>query len=176
MKRRTFLARAGQAAALTALPRKELLGEDSFAALLTTREEETLAAVLEVLLPQSADSPGAADIGALGYILSVLTDSEVEESERIFLAKGVARLETFSKEQTKQSFTASEGNARGELLQAFVKSGDGESWVSNLLTYCLEAMFGDPVYGINRDEKGWKWVEHHPGFPRPPKRRWYRNV
>ena len=38
-----------------------------------------------------------------------------------------------------------------------------------ILTYLLQALLTDPVYGGNPNGVGWKWLHHQPGFPRPPK-------
>jgi len=176
MKRRTFLARAGQAAALSAVPGGTLGRQSALASPLSAKEEEVLDAVLQELLPNSEDSPGAVDIGATGYLLTIITDPAVDESDRSFITKGISRIEEFSREKTGSSFAATKGKAREKLLREFVSEGNGESWVSTLITYSLEALFGDPIYGINRDEVGWKWIGHHPGFPRPPKRKWYRDL
>jgi hypothetical protein len=33
----------------------------------------------------------------------------------------------------------------------------------------------DPVYGGNRERRGWEWLAHQPGYPRPPPgKTWYR--
>ena len=32
----------------------------------------------------------------------------------------------------------------------------------------VEGFFADPVYGGNSNGIGWAWLEHQPGFPRPP--------
>jgi len=36
-----------------------------------------------------------------------------------------------------------------------------------LLTYILEALLTDPVYGGNPNGIGWTWLQHQPGFPTP---------
>jgi hypothetical protein len=30
-------------------------------------------------------------------------------------------------------------------------------------------MLYDPIYGINKEQAGWSWLEHQPGLPRPNK-------
>ena len=42
-----------------------------------------------------------------------------------------------------------------------------EQWLSRLIYYTLEAMLGDPIYGGNTEEIGWKSVLHVKGEPRP---------
>ena len=40
-------------------------------------------------------------------------------------------------------------------------------WLSTLITYTLEALLSDPLYGGNTNGIGWKWLGHDPGNPRP---------
>ncbi len=64
---------------------------------------------------------------------------------------------------------------REALLRRIEQSRAGGNWLSLLLTYLLEALLADPVYGGNPDAIGWRWLEHQPGFPTPPAdRTWYR--
>ena len=48
----------------------------------------------------------------------------------------------------------------------------GHAWLKKMLSFVLEAFFGDPAHGGNPDEVAWKWAGHKPGFPRPPKAGW----
>ena len=49
------------------------------------------------------------------------------------------------------------------------------NWLSLLLTYLLEALLADPVYGGNPGGIGWQWLAHQPGFPTPPAdKTWYK--
>ena len=56
---------------------------------------------------------------------------------------------------------------QNEILVKIEKSSFGESWLSLILYYLIEALLLDPVYGGNPNGIGWKWLEHQPGFPRP---------
>jgi gluconate 2-dehydrogenase gamma chain len=48
--------------------------------------------------------------------------------------------------------------------------------LSLLLYYIFEALLSDPVYGGNPGGIGWQWLEHQPGFPRPPADKIYGNL
>ena len=39
--------------------------------------------------------------------------------------------------------------------------------MNRVLSYILEALATDPIYGGNTNEIGWDWLEHQPGMPRP---------
>jgi gluconate 2-dehydrogenase gamma chain len=60
-------------------------------------------------------------------------------------------------------------------LREIEQSRAGRNWLSLLLTYLLEALLADPVYGGNPDGIGWTWLEHQPGYPAPPRdKSWYK--
>ena len=60
-------------------------------------------------------------------------------------------------------------------MRQIEQSRAGRNWLSLLLTYVLEALLADPVYGGNPDGIGWQWLEHQPGYPRPPAdKSWYK--
>ena len=52
----------------------------------------------------------------------------------------------------------------------------GKNWLSLLLYYLFEALLADPAYGCNPDGVGWQWLEHQPGFPRPPPDKIYTHI
>jgi hypothetical protein len=35
-----------------------------------------------------------------------------------------------------------------------------------MMRYIFEAMLGDPIYGANKHEAGWKWLAFEGGKPR----------
>ena len=74
-------------------------------------------------------------------------------------------------EEAKRLFGASymqlSSKSRQEVLAFVAKTQWGESFIETILTYLFEALLGDPIYGINKDEVGWKWLHHTPGLPRP---------
>ncbi len=136
---------------------------------------KTLAAVQEHLFPAAQDGPGAADIGAIVYLRNTLENPAADGEDREFIFKGVGWLNELSSEQHQRPFTALDEAARETLLRETEQSRTGRNWLSLLLTYLLEALLADPVYGGNRERIGWEWLEHQPGFPTPPPdKTWYR--
>ncbi|MEE8342688.1 MAG: gluconate 2-dehydrogenase subunit 3 family protein, partial [Gammaproteobacteria bacterium] len=72
-------------------------------------------------------------------------------------------------------FTALNEQERETVLREIEQSRAGRNWLSTLLTYLLEALLADPVYGGNPNGIGWQWLEHQPGYPLPPKdKAWHR--
>jgi gluconate 2-dehydrogenase gamma chain len=173
--RRAFLlgggAAAATAAALLGLPpalRKELTRETAFV-LFSARQGETVIAVQEHLFPHLPDSPGAVDINALAYLEQAITAPGIDPDTRNVIVNGVGRLQDACRERFDILFDEASFEQREPLLRYLAdETRWGRAWLSLLMYYILEALLSDPVYGGNPDEIGWRWLEHRPGFPRPP--------
>ncbi|MFN8389496.1 MAG: gluconate 2-dehydrogenase subunit 3 family protein [Bdellovibrionota bacterium] len=175
MKRRTFLALGAQAAIVASTASAAPSVRAAAKGFLAQSEERLLGAVLEILLPHGDDgSPGASDLHALEYILTVLNDPEIDETDKSTIQEGLIALDRFTRGKRGRSFADLSIKDQQSTFEDFVEDGDGEDFASMLLSYLMEALFGDPSYGVNTDESGWRWINHHPGFPRPPGPKWYR--
>ena len=173
--RRTFLLRGGAAlatvAALAGLPyalHRNLTRETSFV-LFSSHQLEALSAVQEHLFPKDADSPGAADINAAAYLETAITAPGIDPDTRNTVVNGLGRLQDASRERFDGPFNSLNDELREQLLRYLAdQTRWGRAWLSLLMYYLFEALLSDPVYGGNPDEIGWRWLEHQPGFPRPP--------
>ncbi|MEN8217402.1 MAG: gluconate 2-dehydrogenase subunit 3 family protein [Pseudomonadota bacterium] len=160
MDRRTFLIQTTGTIAAMSTP--SLAASTS----LTPDEWQTLAAVQEHLFPSEPDSPGAKDINATAYLDFVLAPVERE-----FIKNGVLQLEKMAQSIEGKQFIALSSEQRERLLRRFETKG--KRWISTILRYILEALLTDPIYGGNPNAIGWKWLDHQPGFPRPPANKRY---
>jgi gluconate 2-dehydrogenase gamma chain len=133
----------------------------------------TLASVQDQLFPSEKDSPGAKEINAVLYLRNIISNPTIDQEEKEFILNGVKWLNDLSLEQHELLFTQLSDTERSKMLHQIMKTKAGRKWISKLLTYIFEALLGDPVYGGNPDGIGWKWLNHHPGFPRPPKHKRY---
>ena len=173
--RRTFLLRGGAAiataAALAGLPyalRKGLTQETSFV-LFTDEQRRLVSAVQEHLFPKEPDSPGAADIHAAAYLEWAITTPGIDPDTKNTIVNGVGRLQDASRERFEIPFIGLDDAQREVLLRYLAdKTRWGRAWLSLVLYYIFEALLSDPAYGSNPDEIGWRWLQHQPGFPRPP--------
>jgi gluconate 2-dehydrogenase gamma chain len=163
MDRRTFLIQTTGTIAAMSTP--SLAASTS----LTPDEWQTLAAVQEHLFPSEPDSLGAKDINATAYLQFVL--AELEQVDREFIKKGVVQLEKMAQTIEGKQFIALSSEQREHLLRRF--ETNGKQWISTILRYILEALLTDPIYGGNPNAIGWKWLDHQPGFPRPPANKRY---
>ncbi len=175
LDRRKFLKRGGAAVvaatALAGLPfalRKEMTEETSFV-FFSSQQKQTLTALQEHLFPKGPDSPGATDIGAAAYLEWAITVPESDPDTRNTIVNGISRLHDATIERFDTAFVRLEFMQKEQLLRYLAdETRWGRVWLSMVLTYIFEALLSDPVYGGNPDQVGWRWLEHQPGFPRPP--------
>jgi gluconate 2-dehydrogenase gamma chain len=128
----------------------------------------TIAAVQQHMLPSGSKSPGANDIHALDYLRNMIAMPDVSEAEREFMLNGPGWLNEVTQKKYQQDFVELDTESRELALRQVETSRAGERWLSKILTYLLEALLSDPVYGGNAGTIGWQWLQHQPGFPRPP--------
>jgi len=128
----------------------------------------TIAAVQDHLLPSEPDAPGAREVNATAYLDRTLADPGFDSDIKGFILDGIGWLEELAEAWEGRPFSRIAPARREDLLRRIASSGPGERWLSNLITYCLEALLADPLYGGNPDGIGWKWLGHDPGQPRPP--------
>jgi gluconate 2-dehydrogenase gamma chain len=127
----------------------------------------TFAAVHEVLFPADGNGPSAQDIQATHYLQLVVQTKGFDADERRFILEGIDWLDQFQREQKKPPFMTLTVSQRDEVLRAIASSTAGDRWLNVIMSYVLEALLSDPVYGGNPQGIGWQWLQHQPGFPRP---------
>ena len=128
---------------------------------------KTLAAVQEVLFPAGENIPGASDIGATVYLYNAIENPNADGEDKDFIFRGIGWLDELTRDQHKKTFVQLSTIQQDGIIHQIVKSRAGRNWVSMLLSYTLEALLADPVYGGNKNGTGWKWLQHQPGYPTP---------
>ena len=131
----------------------------------------TLSSVQEHLFPAGdvldQHSPGAKDIAALRFLRNMLEAPDTEAEEKSFILNGVNWLNDLSVKNHQTKFIELSPVNKEKVLRQIETSNAGYRWLSLMMGYLIEALLSDPVYGGNRDQQGWKWLEHIPGFPTP---------
>ena len=133
----------------------------------------TLAVVQLHLFPQDGNGPGAQDIRATEYLHWVVAASGMDAEEREFILNGVDWLNGVAAQRFNATFKKLEPAQREQVLRKVAASEAGENWLATLLLYIFEALLCAPAYGANPNEVGWRWLQHQPGFPLPPKDKLY---
>ena len=131
-----------------------------------TTSRETIDVVQNDLFPKAKEL----GINTSNYLNKVvLHHSRISQEDKQFLKNGVKWLNETAVEMYKESYTKLPAHKRQEVLNAISQTEWGESWMYNMMTYIFEAMLGDPIYGGNNSEAGWKWLAFSGGLPRPTK-------
>jgi gluconate 2-dehydrogenase gamma chain len=138
---------------------------------MTDPEFAVLSAAVDRVLPRDEDV-GALDAGVPEYIDRALTTHALAEKREGFVS-GLAALDRASKRRFKVGFVEATAPQRDEVLTVFKngKQGSGEARFWELLiALTFEGFLGDPSYGGNRDQVGWKMlgfslVDHTPADP-----------
>lgn len=135
----------------------------------------TLNAVMAHLLPAGEGIPGAEQIHAIVYLHRTLTTPGADAGERERMLAGAERVNALAQADYGKAFQLLDGDQREAVLRKLEGQSGGQRWLSSLLSFVLEALLADPVYGGNPDGIGWAWLQHQPGYPRPPADKlWYR--
>jgi len=113
--------------------------------------------------------PKAQELGidTSSYLSIVFHHSRISKEDITFLKNGVKWLNEEALKLHKTSYTKLLTTQREEVLKNIVDTKWGENFLYNVMNYLFEAMFGDPIYGSNNKESGWKWLEFQGGEPRP---------
>lgn len=136
---------------------------------------QTIAAVQQHLFPAGEESPGAGDFRAIVYLHNSIENPAADGEDKTFIVNGAGWLNDLSRDRYQRSFTSLDEPERETVLRKIEQSKAGRNWLSLLLTYLLEALLADPVYGGNPGGIGWQWLEHQPGYPTPPEdKSWFK--
>lgn len=125
----------------------------------TDAEWKTLCAAVDRVLPRDED-PGALDANVPEYIDRMLQTEALAQMKQNFVP-GLAALDRRAQRMFKVPFAEATAAQQDELLTLFKngpeKSGEAR-WYEILVVLSLEGFLGDPSYGGNRGEVGWKLV------------------
>jgi len=148
---------AGAALALGAMPKfaaahdhaKRTKGTDRKLTTFSEAESKELDAICECLIPGDEEGPGAREAGALFAIDYVLTHFEPELQPKF--RKALTDLAT---EAAPQKFSDLPAERQIEILKKY-ETTEGFNLLRN---YTIFGFLGDPSYGGNIDDMGWKYI------------------
>lgn len=123
----------------------------------TNEEWATLTAAVDRVLPKDED-PGALEANVPEYIDRMLQTSQLEQMKSNFVP-GLAALDRRAHGMFKLPFAQCSASQQDELITIFKNSPEksGEArWYEILVVLTMEGFLGDPSYGGNQGEVGWK--------------------
>jgi gluconate 2-dehydrogenase gamma chain len=125
-----------------------------------------VAALTERIMPDAPGKPGARAAGVLNYIDLALAGAYADQQD--FYRRGLMQLDDYCHATYKRGFAALTPAQQDDVVGALAAGkADGftfpsaQAFFRTLRTHTMEGMFGDPVYGGNRDFAGWQLI----GFP-----------
>ncbi len=101
------------------------------------------------------------------YINIILNHSRVTTEDKMFIRNGVQWLNEEAVKMYQKTYVALDSKKRQSVLRVIAKERWGESWIERMLSYIMEAVFSDKVYGVNPQESGQKWLGFSKGLPSP---------
>ena len=140
-----------------------------------TEDEVLLHNILNILFPKNP-GPDIDTIHTLQHIRTYLNDQNEDPDEQKFLLNGIMWTRETSQELFQKDFSQLHDKERLQLVKKLTKETWGNSWLSKLLSLNFEALLLDPIYHVNEQEAGWKWLQHTPGIPRPNKLNKYPEI
>lgn len=130
-----------------------------------TTMQDTLTLLHHDLFPKAEEL----SIETASYVSVILHHERVTKEDKTFLKNGVKWLNEEAVSMHEKTYTKLLKAQREAVLESIVKTEWGESWLHSIMSYLFEAMLGDPIYGGNNGEAGWKWLSFTGGLPRPKK-------
>ena len=144
MKRRTFLL-------FTLL----LTMTKSLAIDKNTNQFKVIQDVYNHLFPNTKKYSGATVFGAFEFLSTISQHKSFDADDLTYIINGALKLLKFEK-----NFLTLDTVNKEKALRRFENTTFGQSWLSLLLYYGLEAMLGDPIYNGNKNMTGWKNIKH----------------
>jgi len=128
-----------------------------------TTPQETIKVLQYDLFPQAKKL----HIDTASYMSIVFHHTRITKEDKEFIKNGVKWLNEEALRMHKTTYTNLLSTQREEVLTQIATKEWGESFLHDILSYLFEAMLGDPIYGGNNKEAGWKWLLFSGGEPRP---------
>jgi len=134
---------------------------------LTAEQSTVLKSILMIIFPNDGNGPSADDLNTFGFVLWTLGDALKKQEDKDYIIEGLDWANEKSQEIYFEKYSELDDEQKEALVKQFTELAWGKNWMSVMVTLTLESALLDPIYGGNTDEKGWKWLEHETGLPRP---------
>lgn len=127
----------------------------------------TISIMQKDLLHDANDMPSYDEINPNNYLLIIFNHSHIDEEEKEYLRNGATWLNEEAVEMYEKPYVSLDANKRQRVLISFSSHEWGESYIHKILSYMMESMLCDPIYGGNKKGSGWAFVNHVGGSPSP---------
>lgn len=155
MKRREFILVTSILGVSTTLSSEEIK-EENFLSWLIIDE------VFDILFPKTLSMPSAKEFNATTYLKINSKHKTFDKDDINYILEGALDFN-----DSFPLFLKSNLEEKNKIIKETSNSEYGESWLSKLVYYGIEAMLCDPIYNGNTNEISWKSLNHKTGLPRP---------
>jgi len=128
---------------------------------------KSLVAIQNILIPDDGNGPSASAINAHNYFVWTLLDDRLDPEIKTYFLDKFSKLLSVAKEDYKLDFHELSTQNQEEFISKMTTDGWSRSFLSKMITLIFEAMLFDPIYNVNPDGIGWKWLDLPVGFPQP---------
>jgi len=135
--------------------------------ILNREQREIIIYFLKYFFPDVKGSPSIENLNTYLHINNYLADSNIDPDEQAYLINGIKWVNETARDTYEKSFNDLSSDEKIIIIHKILNTNWGTSWSSKLLTLTFESLLLDPLYYVNKNESGWKWLHHQPGSPRP---------
>ena len=126
----------------------------------------TINAIAGRIIPGTADDPGAKEAGVVVFIDQTLYGFDKHLQMEYFT--GIEEVDNYSRTKYDEVFAELSETEQDDILTNISQNSQEASqylaspggFFGTLRTHTRQGMFGDPVFGGNRDKSGWKLLGH----------------
>jgi gluconate 2-dehydrogenase gamma chain len=130
------------------------------ATVFSSEQRKILDAFIDRLIPKDENGPGAVECGVGDYIDRCLADFNASEKPQFL--EGLANLDLYAL-RTEHIAFASLTEARRDAVLTAIDNNQApnlKGFFNRVRRLTLEGMFGDPVYGGNKNFAGWDLIRY----------------
>lgn len=125
----------------------------------------TIEKVQNVLFPKNGKMPSAKQFGSVEYLKQNINHQTFDKDDLELILNGA---NVFA--QTFPEFNTLNKDEKLKIVNEANETEYGNRWLTILVSYGIEAMLSDPIYGGNKFQSGWMALNHKSGSPRPKKK------
>ena len=134
---------------------------------LSSEQSTILKSILGILWPDDGNGPSIEDLNTFGYFIWLLSNELSSDEDKDFIIEGLDWCDEKSVEIYNDHYYELSDETKEVLVAQLIELDYGTTWMNIMIDYILESLILDPIYGGNKDESGWKWLDHESGLPRP---------
>ncbi|MFK8046201.1 MAG: gluconate 2-dehydrogenase subunit 3 family protein [Crocinitomicaceae bacterium] len=130
-------------------------------------ELKNITEIINVLFPDNGNGPSAGQINVIPHIIWTIQDKTFGYDAYDMFLISLEKLSEHCNDMYKKDFKELDTVNKNRVIESISVLKWGERLLSNTTNYIFEALVLDPSYNVNRNEVGWDWLGHIPGYPRP---------